>query len=142
VKLLNPANVRIATDPGQTPCLLGCRCRDCAAVIFPKMPICPRCRGDGMREIEIGRTGILYSHTIAWVAPKGFAVPFFQAFVELPEGPRVFSLVGAACPVGSGVLEDGMDMRLVIEPLADTAERRDTLTYKYVPASASRRSMS
>ena len=29
-----------------------------------------------------------------------------------------------------------MDMRLVIEPLADTPENRDVLTYKYVPAVA------
>jgi hypothetical protein len=31
------------------------------------------------------------------------------------------------------VLEDGMAMRLVIEPLADTPENKDRLTYKYVP---------
>jgi uncharacterized OB-fold protein len=87
-----------------------------------------------MRDVEIGRTGRLYSHTIARVAPKGFKAPFFQAFVDLPEGPRIFTLVGAECPVEAGVLEDGMDMRLVIEPLADTPENRDILTYKYVPA--------
>ena len=27
-----------------------------------------------------------------------------------------------------------MDMRLVLEPLADTPENKDVLTYKYVPA--------
>jgi uncharacterized OB-fold protein len=85
-----------------------------------------------MNEVEIGRTGRLYSHTIARIAPKGFKAPFFQAFVDLPEGPRIFALVGAECPVEPGVLEDGMEMRLVIEPLADTPENRNVLTYKYV----------
>lgn len=89
-----------------------------------------------MEEIEIGRTGKLYSHTVARVAPKGFPAPLFQAFIDLPEGPRVFSLIGSACPVETGVLEDGMEMRLVVEPLADTPERRDVFTYKYVPAAA------
>ena len=89
-----------------------------------------------MRKVEIGRTGHLYSYTIARVAPKGFTAPFFQAFVDLPEGPRIFTLVGAQCPVEPGVLEDGMEMRLVIEPLADTSENRNVLTYKYVPAAS------
>ncbi len=87
-----------------------------------------------MRDVEVGRTGRLYSHTIARFAPKGFKAPFFQAFIDLEEGPRIFSLIGAQCPVAEGVLTDGMEMRLVIEPLADTPENRGVLTYKYVPA--------
>jgi uncharacterized OB-fold protein len=86
-----------------------------------------------MNEVAIGQRGRLYSHTIAHVAPAGFKAPFFQAFVDLPEGPRIFTLIGAQCPVEPSVLKDGMEMRLVIEPLADTPENRNTLTYKYVP---------
>ena len=88
-----------------------------------------------MEEVEIGRNGTLYSHTIAHVAPTGFVAPSFQAFIDLLEGPRVFSLIGSQCPVERGVLEDGMSMRLIVEPLADTPQHRDELTYKYVPAS-------
>jgi uncharacterized OB-fold protein len=135
VKVLNPDNLRIPTEPAATPCLLGNRCPECETVVFPKMPICPSCRRKtAMQEIEIGRTAKLYSHTIAYVAPKGFIAPYFQAFVDLPEGPRIFSLVGSACRVERGVLEDGMQMRLIVEPVADTPERRDELTYKYLPA--------
>ena len=77
-------------------------------------------------------------HTIAYFAPKGFKAPFFQVFVDLPEGPRVFSLVGRDCPVERGALEDGMEMKLILEQLADTPENKETLTYKYVPAGAPR----
>jgi uncharacterized OB-fold protein len=87
-----------------------------------------------MWDVEIGRRGRLFSHTIARFAPKGFTAPFFQAFVDLDEGPRIFSLIGAQCAVEDGVLEDGMEMKLVVEPLADTPENKDVLTYKYVPA--------
>jgi hypothetical protein len=134
VNLLNPTDLRIPSEPGRTPCLLGSRCRECGNVVFPKMPVCPACRRNAsMDEIELGRTGKLYSHTIAHVAPQGFSAPFFQVFIDLPEGPRVFALVGSECPVEPGVLEDGMEMRLIVEPLADTPERRDLLTYKYIP---------
>lgn len=135
MKVLDPDSLRVPAEPGATPCLLGSRCRECGTVVFPKMPVCPSCRRNGtMEEIEIGRAGRLYSHTIAHVAPKGFTAPFFQVFIDLPEGPRIFSLVGSECPVERGVLEDGMKMRLIVEPVAATPERRDQLTYKYVPA--------
>jgi uncharacterized OB-fold protein len=135
VKVLNPENLRLPDESGETPCLLGNRCRSCQNVVFPKMPVCPACGANGqMDQIEIGRTGKIYSHTIAHFAPKGFKAPFFQVFIDLPEGPRIFSLVGAECPVESGALEDGMEMRLVIEPIADTPENRDIFSYKYVPA--------
>jgi uncharacterized protein len=136
VKILNPDNLRVPTEPGATPCLLGNRCQHCGTIVFPKMPVCPSCHRNGaMEEVEIGRTGKLYSHTIAYFAPKGFIAPSFQAFINLPEGPRVFSLIGSKYPVERGVLEDGTEMRLIVEPLADTPEHKDELTYKYVPAS-------
>jgi len=86
-----------------------------------------------MQDVQIGRTGRLFSHTIARFAPKGFTAPFFQAFIDLDDGPRTFSLIGAECPVENGVLTDGMQMRIVAEPLADTPENKNTLTYKFVP---------
>lgn len=135
MKVLNPENLRLPEKPGDTPCLLGNRCRACKNVVFPKMAVCPACGANGeMAEVEIGRTGRIYSHTIAYFAPKGFNAPYFQVFIDLPEGPRIFSLVGAECPVERGALEDGMEMRLVVEQLADTPENRDVMTYKYVPA--------
>lgn len=135
MKILNPENLRLPSKTGESACLLGNRCRSCGNVVFPKMPVCPACGTNGeMDEVEIGRSGKIYSHTIAHFAPKGFKAPFFQMFVDLPEGPRIFSLVGAECPVERGALEDGMEVRLVVEPIADTPENRDVMTYKYVPA--------
>jgi len=139
VNLLHPSSVYVPAEPGEGPALIGSRCDACGTIVFPRMPVCPACHRNGtMKDMQIGRTAKLFSHTIARSAPKGFKAPFFQAFVDLPEGPRIFALIGAGCPVEDGALQDGMDMRLVIEPLADTPENQDFVTYKYVPA-ASRR---
>lgn len=136
--LLNPRNVRVPAEAGATPCLVGARCDICGGVVFPRLPVCPKCKKrDCMSEVEIGRKARLHSHTIARFAPDGFAAPFFQVFVDLKEGPRIFALIGDQCPVEPGVLEDGMEMRLVVQPLADTDQFRDIHTYKYVPAGAS-----
>lgn len=135
MELLNPSNLRLSADADAAPCLVGAKCIACGVVVFPRLPVCPACKmRDGMTEVEIGRTATLYSHTIARFAPAGFKAPFYQVFVDLPEGPRIFSLVGDRCPVEHGILQDGMDMRLVVEPLADTDELRNIHTYKYVPA--------
>jgi hypothetical protein len=135
VNLLHPASVHVPSEPGEEPALVGSRCDACGRVVFPKIPVCPACHRNGtMRDVQIGRTAKLFSHTIARSAPKGFKAPFFQAFVDLPEGPRIFTLIGAACPVEVGALQDGMELRLVVEQLADTPENRDLATYKYVPA--------
>lgn len=135
MELLNPSDIRIPEGAGGSPCLIGARCGDCGVVVFPRLPVCPKCKKrDGMADVEIGRTARLHSHTIARFAPQGFTAPFYQVFVDLPEGPRIFSLVGDQCPVEPGVLEDGMEMRLVIQPLADSDELSGIHTYKYVPA--------
>ena len=139
MNLLHPASVHVPSEPGEGPALgpalVGSRCDACGQVVFPKIPVCPACHRNGtMKDVQIGRTARLFSHTIARSAPKGFRAPFFQAFVDLPEGPRIFTLIGAECPVEDGALQDGMEMRLVIETLADTPENRDLATYKYVPA--------
>ena len=133
--LSHSPGIVVPSDPAQSPALLGAKCGACGTVVFPRMPVCPSCgRNGAMQDVEIGRTGRLFSHTIARFAPKGFKAPYFQAFVDLDEGPRIFTLIGAQCAVEDGVLEDGMAMRIVIEPLADTPENKGTLTYKYVPA--------
>jgi len=129
--LLHPGNVRIRDDGVAT--LLGARCDRCALVVFPAMPVCPRCRTATMHEAELGRDATLYSHAIAHVAPQGFTAPYYQAFVRLAEGPLAFTLIGRDVPVREGVLRDGAAMSLVIEPLADTPEKRRWLTYKYIP---------
>lgn len=135
MRIQNPNSLRIPSEPGATPCLLGSRCGHCKTIVFPKMPVCPSCRrNDAMEEVEVGRTGTIYSYTIARFAPKGFVAPAFQAFVDLAEGPRIFTLISSQCPVEEGVLRNGMPVRLVVEPLSDTPEHRDELTYKYVPA--------
>jgi uncharacterized OB-fold protein len=114
--------------------LIGARCGACGLVVFPAMPVCPRCRtGATMEETKIGRSARLFSHSIAHVAPQGFAAPYYQAFVELPEGPRLFTLIGREVPVAPGQLADGAEMRLVLEPLAETPGKSELLTYKYVP---------
>jgi len=132
---LLPGAYSIPGETGEAPHLIGSRCRACKATVFPKMAVCPACRADGtMEETAMGASGRLYNFTIAYVAPQGFQAPYFQAFVDIPEGPRIFSLISDDVPVETDALEDGMAMELVIEAVGETPENVPILTYKYRPA--------
>jgi len=114
--------------------LIGSSCRNCHTVVFPRMAVCPACRkADTMQIVEIGKTAKLYSFTIARAASIGFKAPYFQAYVDLPEGPRIFTLVSESVPVEPDALREGMDLELVIEPVRTDAAGRPVLTYKYRP---------
>lgn len=124
----------IADKTGGNPALIGSACRNCGAVVFPRMAVCPACRkADTMEAVEIGRTAKLYSFTIARAASIGFKAPYFQAYVDLPEGPRIFTLVSDSVPVEPNALREGMDLELVIEPVLTDVAGKPVLTYKYRP---------
>jgi uncharacterized OB-fold protein len=132
--MLVPGLVAMATQPGDQPALIGSRCENCDAVVFPRIGVCPACRKpDTMRPVEIGRTGKLYSFTIARAASVGFTAPYFQAYVDLPEGPRIFALISGSVPVEPQALREGMALELVIEPVRKDASGQPVLTYKYRP---------
>jgi hypothetical protein len=124
------------TLDAKTPHLLGARCKACGTYYFPKnVGFCrnPKCEGEVFEEVELSRTGTLWSWTDAcyappepFVAPDPY-VPFAIAAVEL--GKEKMVVLG---PVVSGVkvaqLKAGMTMELALEPLAD-----GKLTWKWKP---------
>jgi len=112
---LVPGTFETGDDSGG-PHLLGSHCRACEHTFFPRMVLCPLCHGE-TGECAIGRTATLYSFTVAHTAPVGFEAPYYQAYVDLPEGPRVFALIGSEVPVSADGLKEGMALELVIEPV-------------------------
>lgn len=121
----------------QRPSLLGSRCKSCGTYYFPKhVTFCrnPACQGDGFEEVELSRTGTLWSWTDACYAPPEPFVaqdphqPFAIAAVELAKEKMI--VLG---PVVAGVtvaqLRAGMPMELALEPLND-----GKLTWKWRPA--------
>jgi scaffold protein (connect acetoacetyl-CoA thiolase and HMG-CoA synthase) len=137
---LLPGAYSVPNGAGEAPHLIGSRCRGCGATVFPKMAVCPACRSaETMEEMAMGSSGRLYNFTIARVAPQGFTAPYFQAFVDIPEGPRIFALISRDVPVEEDALQDGMAMELVIEPIGETPEHLPILTYKYRPVGSAGR---
>jgi uncharacterized OB-fold protein len=83
-----------------------------------------------MVPARLGQRGTLYSFTVCHVAPAGWRAPYLQAYVQLGEGLRVFSLVSDSVEPMVAALSEGMEMELVIEPVRPGEE---LLTFKYRP---------
>jgi uncharacterized OB-fold protein len=115
------------------PALVGGRCRACGEALFPYRPVCPACKRWEVERVHLSRTGTLYSFTVCHTAPLGWKAPYLQAYVELPEGVRVFTLISDEVTPAVDALEVGMPMELVAEAVGSDGAGREVVTYKFRP---------
>jgi hypothetical protein len=110
-------------------------------VFFPKASgFCrnPECRGREFDEVELSRTGKVWSYTDAqyqppppYIPPAGEHEPFALAAVELAEEQLVV-LGQVAKGYGVADLSVGATVELVVEPLYE-ADGVDHLVYRWKP---------
>ncbi|NCF18755.1 MAG: benzoylsuccinyl-CoA thiolase [Haliea sp.] len=110
------------------PHLIGTQCAACGTYFFPKQSqYCknPGCDSTDFREVELSRTGQVWSYTNAcyqppepFVAPDPFE-PYTIAAVQL-EKEEMVVLGQVVKGVDVDDLEVGMTMELVLEPLHET----------------------
>ena len=122
------------------PHLIGSRCLTCGTYFFPRQGFfCrnPGCGGETFADVQLSRTGRVWSYTNAcyqppppYVAAVPF-VPFAIAAVELA-AERIIVLGQVSAGIGVADLRVGMEMELVLEPLyRDGAQ--DKLIWKWKP---------
>ncbi|MCZ6830077.1 MAG: Zn-ribbon domain-containing OB-fold protein [Gammaproteobacteria bacterium] len=126
------------------PHLIGTRCIDCGTYFFPKQSsYCrnPACDSTDFEEVELSRTGTIWSYTNAcYKPPEPFVAadpfePYAIAAVQL-EQEQMVVLGQVVAGVGVEDLKVGMPMELVLETLYEDEE--DTkVTWKWKPRSAS-----
>lgn len=124
------------------PHLIGTQCKDCATYFFPKNnEYCrnPNCDSTEFREVELSRTGHIWSYTNAcykppapFVAAEPF-VPYSIAAVQL-EKEQMVVLGQVIEGVNCEDLKVGMPVELVLEQLHET-EDDVKMTWKWKPAS-------
>lgn len=120
------------------PQLIGTRCTSCNTYYFPKLlGFCrnPDCSSESFEEVQLSRSGKLWSFTDAsyqppapYVANEPFQ-PFGIAAVELDK-EKMIVLGQLATGVALGSLKAGQPMELILEPLDD-----GKLTWKWKPVS-------
>ena len=120
----------------QEPRLMGSKCHTCGLAAFPKIPTCPRCMTPGtMEDALLKGRGKLDSFSIVHAALPGFKAPSIQAYINLEEGAKIWSLV-TGCEPREDALRIGMDMELVIAKVRQDAEGNDIVSYQFKPVGA------
>ncbi|MFT4517856.1 MAG: putative OB-fold protein [Halioglobus sp.] len=122
------------------PHLIGTQCAGCGTYFFPKQNhFCknPACESTDFNEVELSRTGRVWSYTNAcYKPPEPFKAkepfePYAIAAVELDEEKMV--ILGQVIEgVSVEDLKVGMVMELVLEPLHETDEDIK-VTWKWQP---------
>ena len=122
------------------PHLIGTQCEACGTYFFPKQThYCknPNCESTDFKEVELSRTGRIWSYTNAsykppapFVSPDPF-VPYAIAGVEL-EKEKMVVLGQVVEGVGVDALKVGMSMELVLEALHETDDDIK-VTWKWQP---------
>ena len=128
-----PGIVHEATSSDDRSYLIGSKCRACGRTFFPRRSVCRVCmRDDTMEETALSTRGKIDTFTVIGVAPVGFKAPYIQAYVDLPEGPRIFSLITGVEP-SETALRDGEEVELVIDKIREDENGNDLIGYKFRP---------
>jgi uncharacterized OB-fold protein len=128
-----PRIIHEAASPSDKSYLIGSRCRVCGRTFFPKQSVCRICMvDDTMEETALSTKGKIDTFTVVHVAPMGFKAPYIQAFVDLPEGPRIFSLI-TGCEPSEDALKTGVEVEVVIDKITEDEKGNDLIGYKFRP---------
>jgi hypothetical protein len=129
------------TLDAETPHLIGTQCKDCGTYYFPKQSTyCknPHCDSECFDEVELSRTGKIWSYTNAcYKPPEPFVAaepfePYTVAAVQL-EKEQMIILGQVVEGVTPADLKVGDEMELVLAPLHET-EDEIKMTWKWKPA--------
>ena len=122
------------------PHLIGTQCTSCGTYYFPRQSVfCknPDCNGETFDEVQLSRTGKLWSFTNAmyqppepFVAPDPY-VPYAIVAVEL-EKEKMIVLGQASEGISCTDLKAGMEMELVLDTLFED-EESEKITWKWQP---------
>ncbi len=124
----------VPTGPGDPGYLIGSKCSNCGYVSFPKKVVCPSCvRDDTMKEVRLSGKARLDRFTVAHQAPSGLTAPYIQAYVQLEEGPMLYSLVTGVEQKADAIRLD-QPMEIVIDKIREDEQGNDLIAWKVRPA--------
>ncbi|MGE0827820.1 MAG: Zn-ribbon domain-containing OB-fold protein [Hyphomonadaceae bacterium] len=89
-----------------SPRLMAARCGACGEVFYPAPKVCTACLSTDLSDTPLSDEGKLYVCSKIHVQNPKFPGPYVVAYVDLPEGVRIFGQLDAESgepPLGSSV---------------------------------------
>ena len=127
---LNLAGDAVESDAAGNAVLIASECGDCEKRVFPPTDVCPECLSENLTRLPLSRRGTLYSWSVVHAAPRGWSLPFVAAYVDLPEGVRVFAHM---VDVDPGALAMDMTVEVCLATLGTDETGAPVESYSFVP---------
>ena len=113
------------------PFLKGHRCKKCGKTWFPKFVPCPNpdCWSEEMEVVPLSRKGKIYSVTDVFIGQPTMReyMPMSMAYVDLPEGIRVFAQLEGEI----GSFRCGEEVELATGPVRNNRDGKPIISYKF-----------
>lgn len=114
-----------------SPFLKGYKCKNCGKIWFPKFIPCPNpdCWSEEMEVVPLSRRGKIYSFTDVYIGQPMMReyMPMVMAYVDLPEGVRVFAQLEG--DIGSFRCED--EVELTTGTIRTNRDGKPIIGYKF-----------
>ena len=82
---------------------------------------------DPMAGVELSRHGVLYCYSVVHVNQPGFTPPYVVAYVDLPEGPRIFGHLDGPADLGS-------EVEIYAGPIGHDRDGNPVISVRFRPA--------
>ena len=128
---LNIGGNAVERDADGTAYIVATECADCGKRVFPPTDVCPECMSENVAPLQLGRRGTLYSWSVVHAAPKTWRLPFIAAYVDMPEGVRVFAHM---VDVDPKALVMDMPVEVCMAVLGTNEDGTPVESYSFVPA--------
>lgn len=108
---------------------MGSKCRDCGKTAYPVMERCPFCSSEKTEKVPLSKVGTVFSFSVTRVPVGAYKPPIIGAYVDLPEGTRVFGQIHADVDQ----VKAGMKVKAETGVLWTEKDGTEIIGYYYVP---------
>lgn len=111
---------------------IGNKCGECGKTSFPAVELCPACSSGDVNKVPLSKEGIVYSWCATRVPVGPFKPPFIGAYIDLPEGTRLFGHIHADIDR----VKTGMKVKVETGVIWTEKDGTEVLGYYYLPSEA------
>ncbi len=111
---------------------VGNKCKSCGKTSFPAVELCPFCSSDDGEKVPLSTIGTIFSWTVTRVPVGPYKPPYIGAYIDLPEGTRLFAQIHA----NEDELKIGLKVKMEPGVLWTEKDGTEVLGYYYVPVEA------
>lgn len=111
---------------------IGNRCRECKKTSFPVVELCPFCSSGSGEKVLLSTVGSVFSFAVTRVPVGPYKPPFIGAYINLPEGVRVYGQIHAS----ADEVKIGMKVKVETGVIWTEKDGTEVIGYYYVPCGA------